>query len=66
MESESTTSKTNPIDFNPLVDEMTSVKSSQTSNRKIFFKCGNWKTIFLGTTGLKYRNPDTQVSIDRG
>ena len=28
MESESTTSKINPIDFNPLLDEMTSVISS--------------------------------------
>ena len=33
MESESTKSKTNPIDFNPLLDEMTLVKSSQAIER---------------------------------
>ena len=62
-ESESTTlplinwfySQTGQNDFGHIV----------TSKRKIFYKSGNWN-IFLGTTGLKYRNPDTQVSINWG
>ena len=60
-ESESTSSKINPIDFNPLSDEMTLVRLSLAIERSS--SNAGTELFSLGTTGLKYRNPDTQVSI---